>query len=91
MRKAGDDHPGNRRQHPGKKHPGQARHRTQIAIEQRGNQQADAAAAKFEPCSAGRAAMGAWSSEGQNQARKLDSPMQPEAIDSGAVKLTCQT
>jgi hypothetical protein len=35
--------------------------------------------------------MGAPSSPGQNQARNPESPMQPEAIASGAVKLTCQT
>ena len=35
--------------------------------------------------------MGAVSRPGQNQARKLDRPMQPEAMESGAEKLNCQT
>ncbi len=64
----------------------------EIAIEQRRHQQARGGGGEIGIVQSPEGQRTALASRpGQNQARKLESPMQPDAIESGAEKLSCQT
>jgi len=88
---AGDDDSCDGGQNPGKEHPSQTGDGAEIAIEQRGHQQAGSGGGKVRVVQVGDRGDGRGIEAGPEDPQKARKPDAAEAIESGAVKLTCQT
>ena len=88
---SGDDDAGERGHDAGKQHPGHARDGADVAIEQHGDEQARGGGGEVGVVERGQRGDGRGISPGQKTARNPERPMQPDAIESGAVNPTCQT
>ena len=91
MRESGDDDSGHCSHDADEQYPCSAGDHAEPAIEQQGDEQTGSGGGEVCVVETGQCGNGRVVIPGQNQARKLERPIQPEAMESGAEKLSCQT